>query len=58
MNDKEKLDIATKLEKHFELNLPEFYKELNKAINANNRESIYQLSKIFTKYQLLKNLNN
>ena len=38
MNEKEKPDIANKLEKHFDLNLPEFYKELNKAISENNRE--------------------
>lgn len=60
MNEKEKLDILDKLEKHsstFELNLPEFYKELNKAINTNNRNSIYQLSKIFNRYQFRK-LNN
>ena len=60
MNEKEKPDILDKLEKHlntFELNLPEFYKELNKAINTNNRNSIYQLSKIFNRYQFRK-LNN
>ncbi|GAG81661.1 unnamed protein product [marine sediment metagenome] len=54
MNEKEKPDIANKLEKHFDLNLPEFYKELNKAISENNRESIFHLSKIFTRYQFRK----
>jgi len=34
----------------FELNLPEFYKALNNAINTNNTESLYKLSKIFTRY--------
>lgn len=59
MIEKEKSDIVDKLEKHqdLELNLPEFYKELNKAINTNNRNSIYQLSKIFNRYQFRK-LNN
>ena len=57
MNEKEKPDIVVKLEKHFELNLPEFYKELNKAIRTNNLDSIYNLSKIFTRYQF-KKLNN
>ena len=57
MNEKEKTDIVNKLEKDFELNLPEFYKELNKAISNNNQESIYKLSKIFNRYQF-KKLNN
>jgi len=57
MNEKGKPDIDTKLEKHFDLNLPEFYKELNKAINTNNRDSIIHLSKIFNRYQF-KKLNN
>jgi hypothetical protein len=57
MNEKEKPDIVVKLEKHFELNLLEFYKELNKAISNNNRDSIYNLSKIITRYQF-KKLNN
>ncbi len=54
MNEKEKPDNVDKFEKHFELNIPEFYKELNKAISTNNRESIYHLSKIFTRYQFRK----
>jgi len=57
MNEKKEPDIGTKLEKHFDLNLPEFYKELNKAISTNNRDSIIHLSKIFTRYQFRK-LNN
>ncbi|MBY8984339.1 MAG: hypothetical protein KGD65_04670 [Candidatus Lokiarchaeota archaeon] len=54
MIEEEKLDIVAKIEKNFELNLPEFYKELKKAISTNNRESIYKLSKIFTRYQFKK----
>ena len=54
MIKEEKPDITVKIEKDFELNLPEFYKELKKAINTNNRDSIYNLSKIFTRYQFKK----
>ena len=57
MNEKEKLDAVAKLEKYLELNPPEFYKELSKAISTNNRDSIYKLSKIFTRHQF-KKLNN
>lgn len=57
MIEEEKPDIVMKLEKHSELNLPEFYKELTKAISTNNRESIYNLSKIFNRHQF-KKLNN
>ncbi len=57
MNEKEKPDIIDKLEKHFELNIPLFYKELNKAISTNNRESIYHLSKIISRHYF-KKLNN
>jgi hypothetical protein len=57
MNEKEKLDVISKLEEHLELNIPEFYKELNKAISSHNTESIYKLSKIITRYQF-KRLNN
>ena len=42
---------------NYELNMPKFFKELNKAIRANNVQSIYQLSKIFTRYYF-KKLNN
>ena len=57
MNEKEKPDVLSKFEKNFEINIPEFYKELKEAINTNNRESIYKLSKIYTRYQF-KKLNN
>jgi len=54
MIEKEKPENTNKLEKHFELHLPEFYKELNKAISSNNRNSIYHLSKIFTRHYFKK----
>jgi hypothetical protein len=57
MIEKEKPENTNKLEKHFELNLPEFYKELNKAISNNNRKSIYNLSKVITRHYF-KKLNN
>ncbi|NVM34570.1 MAG: hypothetical protein HWN81_03175 [Candidatus Lokiarchaeota archaeon] len=42
---------------NFELSMTEFYKELNKAISTNNIQSIYGLSKIFTRY-FVKKLDN
>ena len=41
----------------YELNTNEFFKALNKAITNNNTQSIYGLSKIFTRY-CFKNLDN
>jgi hypothetical protein len=38
----------------FELNMTEFFKELNDAINHRNLQSVYQLSKIFTRYHFRK----
>ncbi len=57
MIEKEKPEHTNKLEKQFELKNPEFYKELNEAISSNNRNSIYHLSKIFTRHYF-KKLNN
>ena len=57
MIEKDKPENTNKLEKQFELNLPEFYKELKEAISSNNRNSIYHLSKILTRHYF-KNLNN
>ena len=34
----------------FDLNIKEFYNKLNKAISAKNEQSIYELSKIITRY--------
>jgi hypothetical protein len=41
----------------FDLNLQEFYKALTKAIQTNNMQSLYNLSKIFTRY-CFKELDN
>ncbi|KKN50881.1 hypothetical protein LCGC14_0628400 [marine sediment metagenome] len=57
MKEKEKIFKRLYFKDNYELNMPEFYKELNKAIRSNNIQSIYQLSKIFTR-QYFKNLNN
>ena len=45
-NELKEVDFKGKVE----LNMTEFYKELNKAISTNNVQSIYGLSKIFTRY--------
>jgi len=57
MNEKEKPSQEVWFKGHYEMNLSEFYKELNKAIEHNNLQSIYQLSKIITRYHF-KNLDN
>lgn len=54
-NEKDFKEIDVK--GNFELNETEFYKELNKAISMNNVQSIYGLSKIFTRY-FVKKLDN
>ncbi|MFX0105550.1 MAG: hypothetical protein ACFE75_08670 [Candidatus Hodarchaeota archaeon] len=57
MNEKEKEFKKIELKENYELNMTEFYKALNKAINSNNEQSIYGLSKIFTRY-CFKELDN
>lgn len=57
MDDNEKTPQDIEFKEYFELNLSKFYKELQEAINTNNLQSIYQLSKIFTRYHF-KKLNN
>ncbi|MCK4779273.1 MAG: hypothetical protein KAT57_03760 [Candidatus Lokiarchaeota archaeon] len=54
-NEKDFKEIDVK--GNFELNETEFFKELNKAISTNNMNTIYGLSKIFTRY-LFKKLDN
>ncbi len=34
--------------------IKQFYKDIKKAINASNKQSIWQLSKIITRHQLYK----
>ncbi|MFX1345742.1 MAG: hypothetical protein ACFFBC_12640 [Promethearchaeota archaeon] len=57
MNEKEKPLQEVWFKGHNKMNLSEFYKELNNAIEHNNLQSIYQLSKIFARYQF-KNIDN
>ena len=57
MNDKKKHSHEIEFEKSPKLNLTDFFKELNNAIHANDLQSIYQLSKIFTRHHF-KKLNN
>ncbi|MFX0003820.1 MAG: hypothetical protein ACFE9C_02500 [Candidatus Hodarchaeota archaeon] len=57
MNEKEKdlKEISSK--EDYELDLPAFYNTLTRAINTNNMQSVYELSKIFTRY-CFKNLES
>ncbi len=57
MNKKEKPSQEIGFKDHNELNLNEFYRALNEAISTNNTQSIYELSKIFTRF-LFKELDN
>ncbi len=57
MNKKEKPSQEIGFKNYNELNFKEFYRALNEAISDNNMQSIYELSKIFTRY-LFKKLNN
>jgi len=57
MDENEKNFKEIDVKGNFELNETEFFKELNKAISTNNMNTIYGLSKIFTRY-LFKKLDN
>ncbi|MFX1419842.1 MAG: hypothetical protein ACFE9N_13065 [Promethearchaeota archaeon] len=57
MNEEEKDSLEISFKENYELDLPEFYKALNKAIKSNNSQSIYGLSKVFTRY-CFKKLDN
>jgi len=57
MDENEKNFKEIDFKGNFELNMTEFYKELNKAISTKNVQSIYGLSKIFTRY-FFKKLDN
>jgi len=50
MNEEEKPSQEVWFKSKYDLNLTEFYKELNDAIQDNNIQSVYQLSKIITRY--------
>ena len=50
MNEKEKNSKPNPFTGTNELDLHEFYTNLNRAISTNNLQSIYELSKTFTRY--------
>ncbi|MFW9971827.1 MAG: hypothetical protein ACFFDF_16685 [Candidatus Odinarchaeota archaeon] len=50
MKEKEKDLGRIIFRKDNQLDLPEFYSALNNAIKTNNTQSVYELSKIFTRY--------
>ncbi len=54
MDENEKDFKEINVKGNFKLNETEFFKELNKAISTNNVQSIYGLSKIFTRYFVKK----
>jgi len=54
MNEKDKPTQEVWFKELYELNMTEFYKELSDAIEHKNLQSVYQLSKIFTKYHFRK----
>lgn len=57
MNKKDKSIKRFEFKENYELNMTEFYKALDFAIHKKNAQSIYGLSKIFTRYYFRK-LNN
>ena len=57
MNEKDKSIKRFEVKENNELNLTELFKALDNAICKNNAQSIYGLSKIFTRYYFRK-LNN
>ncbi len=50
MNEKEKIIIFNNLRENFVMSLSDAYEKLKNAINTNNLQSIYELSKIITRY--------
>jgi hypothetical protein len=56
MDEKEKptQEVWFKENRIFDLNITEFYKEISTAIENNNLQTVYQLSKIFARYHFGK----
>ena len=50
MNNNENLIKGKELLKEDNTSLSKLYKDLNKAINSNNTQSIWELSKTITRY--------
>ncbi|MHA2394456.1 MAG: hypothetical protein ACXAEX_21160 [Promethearchaeota archaeon] len=57
MNGKEKPPQEIKIKGLLQIDLPEFYKELNEAIRTHNIQIIYQLSKMYAR-SIFKKLDN
>lgn len=49
MNEKEKPPREIKIKGILQIDLPEFYRELNEAIRTHNLQTIYQLSKMYAR---------
>ncbi len=54
MNEKENDLSKINFKEDNELDLPEFYNTLSSAIDNHNMQSVYELSKIFTRYHFKK----
>jgi len=54
MNKKDKITKRVEFKEDYKLNLIELYKALDNAISKNNAQTIYGLSKIFTRYYFRK----
>ena len=54
MDNRESSIIETDLIESNQLNILKFYSELDKAIISNNIQSIWELSKIITRYHFQK----
>ena len=54
---KEKPSQEIKFRDLNDINLNDFYKTLNDAIRSNNMQTVYELSKVFTRHSLKKGKN-
>ena len=54
MNEKEKPTQEVWFKDRYELNMTDFYRDIEIAIEHKNLQSIYQLSKIITRYHFRK----
>lgn len=57
MYEKEEELKQDTVKEKYDLNLSEFYKELNNAIITKNAQSLYGLSKIFNRHYFKKSQN-
>jgi len=52
MFEKEEKKVNNEFPDNNQINIKKLNKELNKAINLNDKQSIWKLSKIITRYQV------